>query len=103
MAVRPAAATGARRRARLPAAAIRLRAAAIRRRAATAVSRLRRAAAIHRRLFPLIKALFLDGNPAGIKHAMKLAGRDTGELRLPLWEANEATRKAIEEQVRKFL
>jgi 4-hydroxy-tetrahydrodipicolinate synthase len=61
------------------------------------------AATIHRKLFPLIKTLFLDGNPAGIKHAMKLAGRDTGELRLPLWEANEATRKAIEEQVRKFL
>ena len=61
------------------------------------------AATIHHKLFPLVKSLFLDGNPAGIKHAMKLAGRDTGELRLPLWEANEATRKAIEEQVRKFL
>src|SRR5829696_5114788 len=61
------------------------------------------AATIHHKLFPLIKSLFLDGNPAGIKHAMKVAGRDTGELRLPLWEANEATRKAIEEQVRKFL
>ena len=61
------------------------------------------AATIHRKLFPLVKTLFLDGNPAGIKHAMKVAGRDTGELRLPLWEANEATRKAIEEQVRKFL
>ena len=61
------------------------------------------AATIHHKLFPLIKSLFLDGNPAGIKHAMKLAGRDTGEMRLPLWEANDATRKAIEEQARKFL
>lgn len=61
------------------------------------------AAAIHRKLFPLIKSLFLDGNPAGIKHAMSLAGRDTGEMRLPLWEANDATKRAIEEQVRKFL
>ena len=61
------------------------------------------AAAIHRKLFPLVKTLFLDGNPAGIKHAMKLAGRDTGELRLPLWEANDATKAAIEAQVRKFL
>jgi 4-hydroxy-tetrahydrodipicolinate synthase len=58
---------------------------------------------IHHKLFPLVKTLFLDGNPGGIKHAMKLAGRDTGEMRLPLWEANEPTRKAIEEQVRKFL
>src|SRR5678815_3340851 len=61
------------------------------------------AANIHRRLFPLIKTLFLDGNPVGIKYAMKVAGRDTGELRLPLWEASETTRKAIEEQVKKLL
>src|SRR3954469_25487619 len=32
------------------------------------------AAQIHRRLFPFIKSLFLDGNPVGIKHAMKVAG-----------------------------
>ena len=50
----------------------------------------------HHGLFPLVRSLFLDGNPAGIKHAMKVAGLDTGELRLPLWEANEATRTAIE-------
>jgi len=53
------------------------------------------AAQIHRRLFPLVKSLFLDGNPAGIKYAMKLAGRDTGEMRLPLWEASEATQQQI--------
>jgi 4-hydroxy-tetrahydrodipicolinate synthase len=61
------------------------------------------ASILHRKLFPLIKSLFLDGNPGGIKHAMKLAGRDTGEMRLPLWEVNEATKNAIEEQVKKFL
>lgn len=53
------------------------------------------AARLHHRLFPLLKALFLDGNPAGIKHAMKLAGLDTGELRLPLVEASEPARAAI--------
>jgi 4-hydroxy-tetrahydrodipicolinate synthase len=58
---------------------------------------------IHHKLFPLIKTLFLDGNPVGIKHAMKVAGRDTGELRLPLWEASDATKKLIEEQVKRFL
>jgi 4-hydroxy-tetrahydrodipicolinate synthase len=57
---------------------------------------------VHRRLFPFIKTLFLDGNPAGIKHAMKVAGLDTGEVRLPLWEAGDATKKAIEEQMRKL-
>jgi 4-hydroxy-tetrahydrodipicolinate synthase len=57
---------------------------------------------VHHEIFPLIKTLFLDGNPAGIKHAMQLAGIDTGQMRLPLWEANEATKKAIEEQVTKL-
>jgi 4-hydroxy-tetrahydrodipicolinate synthase len=62
----------------------------------------KKAAAVHHRLFPFIRSLFLDGNPVGIKYAMKLAGLDTGELRLPLWEANDATKKTIEEQVRKI-
>lgn len=53
------------------------------------------AAQMHHRLFPLIKTLFLDGNPAGIKHAMKLAGLDTGELRLPLVEPSEPAKSAI--------
>jgi len=54
------------------------------------------ARAIHYQLFPLIKAIFADGNPVGIKYAMKVAGMDTGELRLPLCEASEATKKQIE-------
>ena len=57
---------------------------------------------VHLEIFPLIKTLFLDGNPVGIKYAMKLAGTDSGEMRLPLWEANESTKSAIEEQVNKL-
>ena len=53
------------------------------------------AAAIHHKLYPLTRALFLDGNPVGIKFAMKHAGRDSGEVRLPLVEASEGTRKQI--------
>jgi 4-hydroxy-tetrahydrodipicolinate synthase len=56
-----------------------------------------KAASLHHKLFPFIRSLFLDGNPVGIKYAMKLAGLDSGELRLPLWEASEATKKTIEE------
>jgi 4-hydroxy-tetrahydrodipicolinate synthase len=61
-----------------------------------------RAAGIHHKLFPFIKTLFLDGNPVGIKYAMKLAGLDTGELRQPLWEASESTQKQIAEQMRRL-
>ena len=64
--------------------------------AAVAAGDLATARSVHHGLFPLIKALFADGNPAGIKHAMRVAKLDSGEMRLPLWEANEATRSAIE-------
>ena len=62
----------------------------------------RTASAVHHRLFPLMRAMFLDGNPAGIKFAMKHAGRDSGEMRLPLWEASEATKKLIAELMGKL-
>ncbi len=57
------------------------------------------AAAKLRKLFPLIRSMFMDGNPVGIKYAMKVAGLDTGELRLPLWEAGDNTKKLIEQCV----
>jgi 4-hydroxy-tetrahydrodipicolinate synthase len=60
------------------------------------------ASRIHHRLFPLIRALFLEGNPVGVKYAMKLIGRDTGDLRLPLWDASDATKKLIEQRVREL-
>lgn len=61
------------------------------------------AAQIHHDVFTLTKSLFLDGNPVGIKYAMKLAGLDSGELRLPLVDANDATKKTIEAEIKKFL
>jgi 4-hydroxy-tetrahydrodipicolinate synthase len=60
------------------------------------------AASHHHRLFPLMRAIFLDGNPVGIKYAMSVAGRDTGELRLPLWEASDGTKKQIAEHMSKL-
>lgn len=60
------------------------------------------AAAIHGKLFALTKSLFIDGNPVGIKHAMKVAGKDSGELRLPLWEASDSTKQTIEKLMHKL-
>jgi 4-hydroxy-tetrahydrodipicolinate synthase len=57
---------------------------------------------VHLEIFSFIKSLFLDGNPAGIKYAMKVAGLDSGEMRLPLWEASESTKKIIEQHVHKL-
>ena len=49
----------------------------------------------HLRHFELFKALFLEGNPMGIKTAMAMLGRDTGEMRLPCCEVTQGTRNAI--------
>ncbi|HEY0008706.1 MAG TPA: 4-hydroxy-tetrahydrodipicolinate synthase [Tepidisphaeraceae bacterium] len=57
---------------------------------------------IHLEVFPLTKALFLDGNPAGVKYAMHLSGLDSGELRLPLVEAADAVKQIIAAEAAKF-
>jgi len=53
------------------------------------------AAAIHRRLLPLVDAMFLVGNPIPLKFAMNHLGFRVGETRLPLCEPDEKTAAAI--------
>lgn len=48
------------------------------------------ATAIHLKLFPLFKALFLTTNPIPIKAALALQGWPVGQLRLPLVEAPDS-------------
>jgi len=45
---------------------------------------IKKAREIHFRLTEFIKALFVDGNPAGIKAALEIKGISTNNLRLPL-------------------
>ena len=48
------------------------------------------ASKLHHKLFPLCRdMLSLATNPIPLKGAMKLLGRDTGELRLPMTELEE--------------
>jgi len=42
------------------------------------------ASALHRRLMPLFKALFMTANPIAVKAALRLLGLDAGVPRLPL-------------------
>ncbi len=42
-------------------------------------------------LEPLHAALFVDGNPAGVKAALTMLGLCSGELRLPLTRATRTT------------
>lgn len=55
----------------------------------------------HQALFDLCRAMFIETNPIPIKAAMRLLGRDTGALRLPMCEASEATVRAVEAALRK--
>ncbi len=53
------------------------------------------ALAIHRELFDFSRAMFVETNPIPIKAAMRMLGRDTGALRLPMCDASEATAAAV--------
>lgn len=59
--------------------------------AAFAAGRHDEALALHRDLFGICRALFAETNPIPVKAAMKLLGRDSGAVRLPMTEASEAT------------
>ena len=50
---------------------------------------------LHKKLFPLLRALFLETNPIPLKCAMRMVGADSGELRLPLAHATSRTEEAL--------
>ncbi|MCE9545775.1 MAG: 4-hydroxy-tetrahydrodipicolinate synthase [Planctomycetia bacterium] len=58
------------------------------------------ALALHKKLFPLCRDMLgLATNPVPIKAAMKLLGRDTGEVRMPMTQLEPA----LEEKLRRTL
>lgn len=58
---------------------------------------------LHYKLFPLCRDLLgLATNPIPIKAAMKLLGRDTGEVRLPMTALSPAEEVRLHETVRKY-
>ncbi len=50
---------------------------------------------IHRELFDFCRVMFLETNPIPIKGALRILGRDSGSLRLPMSDASAATMTAI--------
>jgi 4-hydroxy-tetrahydrodipicolinate synthase len=61
----------------------------------------KKAQALHLKLFPLIKALFIETNPAPIKTAMEMLNMCSGAMRLPMCalqpENKKILKKALEE------
>ncbi|OIO36968.1 MAG: 4-hydroxy-tetrahydrodipicolinate synthase [Candidatus Omnitrophica bacterium CG1_02_46_14] len=54
-----------------------------------------KAKALHYKMFPLCRALFIETNPIPVKRAMKLLGLCSDELRLPLCEMTDANEKIL--------
>jgi 4-hydroxy-tetrahydrodipicolinate synthase len=60
------------------------------------------ARALHYRLLPLIRALFLETNPIPVKAAVAMLGLCEDELRLPLTPLSGAPREALGDAMREF-
>lgn len=57
---------------------------------------------MHKKLFPICKAMFIETNPIPIKTAMKLLGRLNGEMRLPLCEMGNAHEKQLLDTLKEY-
>ncbi len=62
-----------------------------------AAGRFAEAEAVHRKLTPIFRALFLETNPGPVKHALMRLGFTTGELRLPLVPVRPETAAAVDQ------
>ena len=60
------------------------------------------AAAIHRRLLPLVNALFIISNPIPVKYAVNQVGFNVGKPRLPLTEPDEKTAAIIKDALKNY-
>lgn len=57
---------------------------------------------LHERLLPLLRTLFLETNPIGIKAALAMAGRLQEELRLPLTPLSPSNRPRLQQALEKL-
>ena len=55
------------------------------------------ALAIHSRLMPLHKNLFIEASPAPVKYALSKLGKAEAAIRLPLVECSETAKQAVDE------
>ena len=64
--------------------------------------RIEEVAGIHRRLLPLVSALFIVSNPIPVKYALNYIGFNVGKPRLPLTEADEKTAAIIKDTLKNY-
>ncbi len=61
-----------------------------------------KAQSLHRRLFSICKAMFIETNPIPVKTAMKLLGRLNGEMRLPMCKMSDENENKLKEVLKEF-
>lgn len=57
---------------------------------------------LHHAMVPLCKALFIETNPIPVKTAMRMLGKDTGTLRMPLTSMSRENEAALKVQLDAF-
>ena len=57
---------------------------------------------LHYKLLPLMKAIFMDGNPGGVKYVLSKLGICENQFRLPVIPIDKATMKALDLAMEKF-
>jgi 4-hydroxy-tetrahydrodipicolinate synthase len=62
----------------------------------------RKAAALHLKLFPLVKSLFIETNPIPVKAALAMMGLCRPEPRLPLTPLSAESRPALKKALKDF-
>jgi 4-hydroxy-tetrahydrodipicolinate synthase len=63
---------------------------------------LKKAREIHYRMTEVVKSLFIDGNPSGIKAALEIKGIISNNLRLPLVKVEKAVYNHIANMIQEF-
>ncbi len=61
-----------------------------------------RAAALHRKMLPLVDAMFIVSNPAPVKYALNQVGFNVGKPRLPLVEPDEKSAAFIRDTLKNY-
>ncbi len=64
--------------------------------------RVEQASALHRKLLPLVNAMFITTNPIPVKWAVNHVGFPVGKPRLPLVEPDEKTAASIADTLKKY-
>ena len=60
---------------------------------------LKNARHLHYKLLPIMKAIFMDGNPGGVKYVLEKLGVCGNNFRLPVVSVNEDTKRAIDKAI----